>query len=190
MFRPGLSFLAVAVMLYFLSWRMLNAHQWTPVRVPLVLSASQVTRAEFVADMKTTYFVQVDLKRCMPFGKQEAMGIPQIDWTIKQGNTSVGQHYSGRYWGKTIGYEIGTFHSEVGKQYVVEARVKQDATAFQIFNPQFEICVTPVDYVRYYVKSMLLGGLSFFVFLVSVVCLVVGWFQSRRRRVQKERGRS
>jgi hypothetical protein len=170
----GFSLLGSASILLFLSWHLYNTHNWTPVHVPLSLSATQITRAEFVADMDTTYFVQIDLKRAE---NSEVTGEPSIAWTVTHENRSVGEEYSGQYWGETIGYEIGTFRGKSGQKYSLEAHVKHDSPLLRVLDPHLQIAVTPIDNERYMVFCAMMDWLSMFIFLIAIFCLVL----SRRR---------
>ena len=180
MIKLGLILLVVTGSLCFVSRRAFNAHNWTPVSIPLPLSASQITQATFVADMDTTYFVQIDLKRRLPFEKIKTLGQPSVEWTVKQGSSSVGEDYSGEYWGESMmGYEIGDFPGRAGRQYRVEVCIRKNARAFKVLDPHLQIAVTPIDTEKYLLQGSVLAFMSLCLFLSSLACFLRGWQQAR-----------
>lgn len=66
MARIGFGLLAATGVLFCWSIHTLRAHDWTPVRVPMTMTASHETRAAFVADIDAGYDVQVGFRRNLP----------------------------------------------------------------------------------------------------------------------------
>jgi hypothetical protein len=111
------SLLIAAGLIFLVSRYTMNAHRRSLVRVPLALNTSQATTAEFVADLDTIYFVQIDLRRNLPFEELQKIHLPKIIWSVISQGRNVGQEYSGQYWGETVGYIVGKFEGVAGHKY-------------------------------------------------------------------------
>lgn len=163
--------LASAVALFYAD-RATRARKWVPVDMPLALSAGSRTEATFTADHRADYYVQVDLMRALPFEQLAAMGCPPVECTVTEDGRSVGQPFSGGYWGATVGFRIARFKAVAGKQYSAGVEVTRDASPFRPLAPRLRIEVNPAVQKRARINALKLGCLGTGLLAASLACLL------------------
>jgi hypothetical protein len=158
----------------------MNAHRRSLVRVPLALNTSQATTAEFVADLDTIYFVQIDLRRNLPFEELQKIHLPKIIWSVISQGRNVGQEYSGQYWGETVGYIVGKFEGVAGHKYQLRIQLQQNAFYLGKLNPYVIVVVAPNKLKRHFLISWLLAYLSILLIVIAFGCLLFSNYQIRK----------
>lgn len=193
----GILMLFAAGVLLLLSWQLLNAHDWRPVRVPFPLMAGSSAATHFTSDLNGDYTVQVAMTRNLPHDEPKQLEPPDIVCLVTASGKPVRfehfpkRHYgeygwSPTYWGEPWGAIIGKFDATAGTRYTLQARVTKAEPKLHGLDPHLEVLVEPVIHKEIAFKGSLLWWPAIVLLLIAVPRLLGEAYRSTRSRSHAE----
>jgi hypothetical protein len=191
----GLLVVVGAGVLFMQAGRIISAHGWKPVRVPLPLAPGQSASTEFTSDLNGEYDVQIDLQRNSPPEELDRIEPPWLRCSVSSDGRPVRlerswkKHYTGEnawanwsYWSSdNFGSVIGRFQAVPGQHYRIHVWVQQAAPKLGRLNPHLEVIVAPAIFEEAALKGGLLQVLAWLLLLIGLASLAVGPYRSLQR---------
>jgi hypothetical protein len=182
--RIGVALALVGIALY-VGWRRWVASRtWLPLDIPVSMSRGQIKTGEFKINVKSKYWIYVEVERKFDFdgvpcllglGFDECNNTPSVlkaSWSLSDSGRVVAQGSSDEEQGmlggtKTMGRGIGTFRAGKGQHYALTVDILEDGSRLNVGNPRLRIEEMGGIYEQYDSRSDA-------VFLVAALVVVAG----------------
>lgn len=161
---------------------------WTPVRMPIRLTAGQTASAEFTSDQDAGCAVLVDLKRRLPFDQLAQISPPELSIQVSSNGrpVSFNRYKHARYtgesassnwdtWGDDFFEQVfGNFNVVTGRRYTIQVGVRQAVPKLRGLDPHLVVNLSRGSYADEDLVGAVGVDLVLLLLLIGIPSLIVG----------------
>ena len=174
---------------------------FTPLRVPLPLTAGESISPEFKINYDATYLIEIEVQKTLPsetlhclLGLEadttrcKELPLPvALSWTltnkdqvIKRGSSSE-LHTVPAETG-TVSRVVGEFQGKAGQKYYLQAAITTDDTPLASADPHLKITVASIAYTDLQSEGVLIVSIVSMCLLFGIILLGIAFYAMQARR--------
>ena len=181
----GMAWLAIAASFFRMTTSPYSVRDMRPVFLPIRLDKAGSLQASFVAKFTSTYNVQLDLKKTIPFedlvsfmgGSEGSYDVrkrsanapprPKIEWSVSGVNPEEQmQHWKDVYYsGDSVGLGLGRFEAVQGRSYTITVTVQKPSPRIQVTDPHFQVHIAGAHRFNQHPRAI----------LAAMACMISGF---------------
>ena len=186
---PGV-ILGAALVIYGSAFTVLRWYDWTALSLPIDLKPGMTRSPEFRVDQKTSYLVELEVDRKIPFDELNCLlgesisqkpcavkSVVDIQWVLMNGFKEIASGTSrnekGGGYGPTITKTLGRFEGSPRTPYVLQVTSLMDGSALTPAGPRIVVQVHPMNYKGYFVVAQLMAMLAMGIAVIGGIWLLI-----------------